>query len=58
MKGSQQHAEKTAWGLVTIAHVGKEYVADHRALFLARRFSGKMGLLVVEDDIEEGTVDV
>ena len=40
---SLQYAEKTAWGLVTIAQFGKEYVADHRGLVPARGFSWKKG---------------
>jgi len=36
LKGSLQYAKQTAWGLVTIAQVGKEYVADRRTLFLAK----------------------
>ena len=54
---SLQYAKQTAWGLVTIAQVGKEYVADHRALVPARRFSWKKESSR-EGRYWEGAVDV
>jgi hypothetical protein len=42
-KGSLQYDKKTAWCVLTIAQYGKYYVANHRALVPARRFSWKKG---------------
>ena len=42
-KGSLQYDKKAAYCLLTIAQFRKYYVADHRMLVLARRFSRKKG---------------
>jgi hypothetical protein len=52
-----QYAENSGGRLVTIAQFGKYYLAARRARFCATS-QPKDGCLVVEDDIEEGTVHV
>ena len=58
MKGSVHYDKKIVCCVLTIAQYGKYYVADPKGLVPARRLRGKMGPLIVEDDIEEGTMHV